>query len=60
MLRLILEVGDHRMAQKIGRLVKVTQREMALDSVVRKQLPQISHHSLIVIFHSGRVLQVDW
>lgn len=27
MLRLILEAGDHRMAQKTGRLIKITKRD---------------------------------
>lgn len=43
----ILEAGDHRMPQKTGRLVKVTQREIDPDSVAREQLPQNIQHSLI-------------
>lgn len=46
-MRLALEVCDHGMAQKIGRQVKITQTEMALDSGIRKQLPQISQHGVI-------------
>lgn len=46
MLRLIFEDGDHRMAEKTGRLVKVTQREMDPDSLAREQF-LTSHCSLI-------------
>lgn len=60
MLRLILEAGDHRMAQKIGRLVKVTQTEMDPDSLAREQLLN-SHCSLIEqTLTSDRIWQADW
>lgn len=60
MLRLILEAGVHRMAQKTGRLVKVTQREMDLDSLAREQL-LTSHGSLIQqTLTSDRIWQADW